>query len=122
MEHKTLVVQRASPIPVMSRCYLAIGFFERLRGLLGRGSLDANEGMFFENTNSVHMWGMRFPIDIVFLKKVDLSYQVVRIVTDAAPWTVFPFGCWQATDVLEAQAGWSKKVSLIPSEVLCFES
>lgn len=40
---------------------------ERRRGLLGRTSLDAGEGIYLVPCEWVHTFGMRFPIDIAFL-------------------------------------------------------
>lgn len=40
-----------------------------MRGLLGRSGLEVEEGMLFSHTASVHTYGMRFPIDVVFLDK-----------------------------------------------------
>ncbi len=37
-----------------------------MRGLLGRSSLDPEEGMLFRPAGSIHMFFMRFPIDAVF--------------------------------------------------------
>ncbi len=41
----------------------------RQRGLLGRTSLDPDEGMYIVPTHWIHMFGMRFSIDVVFLSK-----------------------------------------------------
>jgi hypothetical protein len=40
---------------------------ERRRGLLGRISLNAEEGIYIAPSEWVHTFGMRFPIDIAFL-------------------------------------------------------
>lgn len=42
---------------------------ERMRGLLGRDSLAGNEALLLRDCRSVHTFGMRFPIDIVFLDR-----------------------------------------------------
>jgi len=54
---------------VCGRCGVADKPWIRLRGLLGREKLDADEGMLFSHTGSVHTYGMKFPIDVVFLDK-----------------------------------------------------
>jgi uncharacterized membrane protein (UPF0127 family) len=54
---------------VCGRCTVADKPWVRLRGLLGREKLDADEGMLFSRTSSVHTYGMKFPIDVVFLDK-----------------------------------------------------
>lgn len=40
---------------------------ERRRGLLGRDTLDPAEGIYIVPTQWIHMFGMRFPIDVAFL-------------------------------------------------------
>ena len=54
-----------------------------MRGLLGRSSLAADEGMLFTHTGSIHMFFMRFAIDAVFC---DRDLQVVKVVPDLRPW------------------------------------
>lgn len=51
------------------RAELATGFFARLRGLLGRSGLEDGEGLILRPCNSVHMFFMQFPIDVVFLDR-----------------------------------------------------
>lgn len=60
---------------VGDRVGLADGYFSRLRGLLGRPALAPGEGLILSPCSSVHMVGMRFPIDIAFL---DRSRRVVQ--------------------------------------------
>lgn len=40
---------------------------DRRKGLLGRSSIDAGEGIYIVPTQMVHMFGMQFSIDIAFL-------------------------------------------------------
>jgi len=54
---------------VCRSCSVADRPWSRLRGLLGRDRLEVDEGMLFSHTGSVHTYGMRFPIDVVFLAK-----------------------------------------------------
>jgi len=53
-----------------------------MRGLLGRASLDADEGMLFKPASSIHMFFMRFAIDAVFL---DRDLVVVDVVPSLKP-------------------------------------
>jgi uncharacterized protein len=43
----------------------------RLRGLWGRSSLPTGEGLLLSPCRAVHMMGMKFPLDIVFLDSAD---------------------------------------------------
>ena len=62
---------------------LAVTPWTRSKGLLGRSGLDPDEGLWIQPTGSIHMWFMRFPIDVVFLDR-DLS--VLRVVPQVRPW------------------------------------
>jgi uncharacterized membrane protein (UPF0127 family) len=46
-----------------------------MRGLLGRDALEPGHAMLLERVNSVHTFGMRFPILVAFL---DRDYQVLQ--------------------------------------------
>lgn len=64
------------------RLKIADSFFSRLRGLLGSRSLPAGEALLIRPCNSIHMFGMRYPIDVVF---ADQAGQVLKTVAALAP-------------------------------------
>jgi uncharacterized membrane protein (UPF0127 family) len=68
---------------VCERCALAVRPWSRMRGLLGRASLETDEGMLFRPTGSIHMFFMRFAIDAVFL---DRDLVVIDVVRGLKPW------------------------------------
>lgn len=51
------------------RARLADRWWSRLRGLLGRGPLGAGEALLLVPCRAVHMFGMRFSVDVAFLDK-----------------------------------------------------
>lgn len=55
----------------------------RMRGLLGRRSLPAGEGMLLQPSPSIHTAFLRFPIDVVFL---DRNLCVIKLVEHLPPW------------------------------------
>jgi uncharacterized protein len=55
----------------------------RMRGLLGRRSLPAGEGLLLRPAPSIHTAFMRFPIDVIFL---DRNLRVVKLVEHLRPW------------------------------------
>lgn len=76
-------------------------FLSRLKGLLGTTSLPAGEGLLIAPCNSIHMFGMKYPIDCVFL---DDQNKVVGLVENIAPGKMSRvFG--QAKQCLELPAG-----------------
>ena len=68
---------------VCANCELAETFWTRFRGLMGRSVLPADEGILFDRTGSIHMFFMRFPIDVVFC---DAELRVVKVVRGLRPW------------------------------------
>ncbi len=59
----------------------------RLLGLMFRKSLAEDEGLHIIPCNGIHMFFMRFPIDVVFL---DREERVVKIVENLRPWRIVP--------------------------------
>ncbi|MEA2068654.1 MAG: DUF192 domain-containing protein [Verrucomicrobiota bacterium] len=73
----------------------------RMRGLLGRSSLPPDAGMLIRPCGSIHMWFMRFPIDVAFL---DTEMRVLKIVRNLRPWQL-AFAPPGTTSVLETASG-----------------
>jgi uncharacterized membrane protein (UPF0127 family) len=74
--------------------------FSRMKGLLGRRSLPAGEGLLIRPAPSIHTFFMRFPIDAVFLSRAG---EVIKISADVRPWRAR--SCRRAYAVLELAAG-----------------
>jgi protein-S-isoprenylcysteine O-methyltransferase Ste14/uncharacterized membrane protein (UPF0127 family) len=73
----------------------------RLRGLLGTPRLEPGEGLWIKPSNQVHMFGMRYAIDVVFL---DDAGRVLRLIHALQPNRISP-RVKDATSVLELPAG-----------------
>lgn len=76
-------------------------FWTRLRGLIGHVPLEAGEGLMIEPCNSVHMFFMGFPIDVVYVSDAG---EVVGLAPNLQPWRVGPI-VREASFVLELPAG-----------------
>ena len=50
-----------------SRVLLADGWLTRLRGMLARPAPVPGEGLLLSPCQSIHMYGMRYPLDVAFL-------------------------------------------------------
>jgi uncharacterized membrane protein (UPF0127 family) len=70
-------------VAVCDRCFLATNPLTRMKGLLGRSSLEPGEGMLFRPAGSIHMFFMRFAIDAVFC---DRDLVVLKVVPGLRPW------------------------------------
>ncbi len=68
-----------------TRAQVAASFWTRLRGLIGRPHLAPGEGLVLIPSRGVHMWFMRFPIDVVY---VDREGRVVDVDEHLAPWRI----------------------------------
>jgi hypothetical protein len=101
---------------VCERCELADTVPTRMRGLLGRDGIDRGDGLLIKPTNSVHMFFMRFPIDVVFL---DRELVVRKIVEALAPWRLA--GCRGAKAALELPAGEAARRGVTLGERLVLE-
>ena len=79
---------------------LATSRTERRRGLLGRDTLGANEGLLLTPCIAVHTAFMRFPIDVIF---IDRDARAVRVVRELRPWRMT--ASLRAHAVIELAAG-----------------
>ena len=64
------------------RVEVADGPLSRLKGLIGRSALAEGEGLLLTPCQAVHMYGVRFAVDVVFL---DDSYRVVAAYPELEP-------------------------------------
>jgi uncharacterized membrane protein (UPF0127 family) len=63
------VVNLRGDIVLGDRILHADSWLARLRGLLGRPAPGPGEGLMLTPCRSVHMFGMRYPIDVAFLDR-----------------------------------------------------
>lgn len=49
------------------RCGLADGLWTRARGLMGRSALPLGEGLLLAPCSSIHMFHMKFALDVIFV-------------------------------------------------------
>ncbi len=72
----------------------------RREGLLKRTEFPAGEGLLISPCEAIHMFGMKFPIDVVFFDRK----KVVRKVVHSIPRNRIAF-CFSASTALELPAG-----------------
>ncbi|TLN10390.1 DUF192 domain-containing protein [bacterium] len=61
------IINRTQGVALAREARLAGTWWARLKGLLGKGSLKAGEGLVLMPCNAIHTCFMRFPIDVVFV-------------------------------------------------------
>lgn len=74
---------------VVKRVRRTTNFFDRMIGLLGSSKLDYDEGLLITPCSSVHTFGMRYSIDVLFLDK---QLTIVKTVESLKPWRVAASG------------------------------
>ena len=75
-------------------------FWGKAKGWLGRRQAAPGEGLLLEGCASIHTFGMRFSLDVLFL---DRSFRVLKTVRNLKPWRAA--ACSGAWGVLELPAG-----------------
>ena len=98
----------ASGTVLADRLRLAHTHWTRLKGLLGTSSLQEGEALWLKPCRQVHMFGMRYAIDVAFL---DDEHRVVRTISRLAPGAVSP-RVPEATSVLELPEGTISRTAL----------
>lgn len=86
---------------------------QRSKGLLGRTSLAPGTGLWIVPCESVHTFGMKFALDLVYL---DRLYRVVKIRTGVPPWRIS--ASLRAHSVLELPSGSIQPASLVVGDQL----
>ena len=102
---------------VATSARLAKSLWSRLCGLLLSKPLSEGEGLYLLPCNSIHMFGMRFAIDAIF---VDKSGRVVGIENDIQPWQLSKL-YWKAHGCLELPVGTISDTNTVIGDQLTFK-
>jgi uncharacterized membrane protein (UPF0127 family) len=90
----------SSPRVVAGTVELAVTRATRRRGLLGRDGLANGHALLIAPCSSIHTWFMRFPIDVIFVKR---NGTVLKTRAAIPAWKMA--FCWGAYAVVELPAG-----------------
>jgi uncharacterized membrane protein (UPF0127 family) len=97
---------------------LADGWWTRLKGLLGRPGLEDGEGLLITDSQGVHMWWMKFPLDVALL---DEEGRVVALYKDLQPGKRTRMH-WNAKFALEVPVGMLDESETEEGDLLEWES
>lgn len=86
---------------IAERCQVASSAVDRSVGLLRTPEVLPGEGLYIERSPSIHMFFMRYPIDVVF---VDKQLRVTKVVSRLKPWRIVAWARG-ARDCIELRAG-----------------
>lgn len=95
------IINETKKIVLAENANLADTPFKRIKGLLGRRSLEDREALIIKPCNSIHTFFMNFPIDALF---VDSNNKVIKATTFLNPFRFTPI-YFQSAYVIELPAG-----------------
>ena len=93
---------------VAGRLAVADSAWSRFAGLMLRRELPEGHGLLIRPCNSIHMFFMRFPLDVVF---IDAAGTVVRVVDSIRPWRATSF-VRGAKAAIELPAGTARRAGV----------
>jgi len=95
-------------LPAIIHVLPALDFLARLRGLIGRPLPVAHSGLWIEPCAGIHTFGMREPIDVVFVSR---DLRVRRIDEGVPPGRLR--SCRRSHAVVEMQAGQARQLGIL---------
>ncbi|MEQ8289433.1 MAG: DUF192 domain-containing protein [Gammaproteobacteria bacterium] len=98
---------------LIENVFITSNFLDRMCGLLFRPQLKAGEALLISPCSSVHTFGMRYSIDLVYL---DATMTVLKTVSAIRPWRMS--ACKGAKSVLELAANRAEELSLVKGQQL----
>jgi hypothetical protein len=110
------VVRTETGEVLLDRCEAALTSWQRFRGLMLRRELPEGHGLYFPGVSSIHMFFMRFPIDVAYL---DAEGRIIKLVQNLKPWRLS--ACFGAAGLLEMPAGLAARAGLQPGALLRIE-
>lgn len=90
-------------------------FLKRLLGLIPKETLKPEEGLIFYHAPSIHMFFMKFPIDVLFLNK---NMKIVKICRRLMPWKLA--NCFGSSVTIELASGITSQIPSDEGDILEF--
>jgi uncharacterized protein len=84
---KVQVLNRSRQVVVAGEAEMAESVWTRFVGLMGRRKIETDTGLVIYPNNGVHMFFMRFPIDVLHVAE---DGTVLRVLDGLKPWRVGP--------------------------------
>lgn len=103
--------------PLLNTLEIADREWERFKGLLGRAGLPPGHGLLIPRCPAIHMIGMRFAIDCIF---IDRENRVVSLGRDVRPGRICCRGGPGSVAVIEIATGWLPADAVKPGDQLAW--
>lgn len=120
MKHEkpnTAAINVTKGVALASELEIAKSFAARSQGLLGRSGLKPDTGLLIDPCSSIHMWCMRFAIDVVFLDKKN---RVVGLKRNVKPWGMA--WSWRGTKTIELPVGVIASTRTQLGDIIAFQT
>lgn len=111
-----MIINKTNNREIASSFYLADNPLKRMKGLLGRKSLDKGKAMVIRPCSGIHTFFMRFPIDVLF---IDKESKVIKTLCDVKPFAISPILA-AAKIVIELPAGTIKQSNTSEGHYISF--
>ena len=95
------VLNKTTKEEIALNLVIADNIFSRMKGLLGKIAMPDGEAIWIKPCNGIHTFGMKFPIDVVFLNR---EYCVVAVRKNLKPNRIVPI-IFNASSVIELPSG-----------------
>lgn len=92
---------------------LADNFLKRFKGLLGSKTLPSGKGLIIRPCNSVHTFGMGYPIDVLFINSAGY---VLKVAANLRPWRAAM--CYGSAYVIELPAGTAASTATVAGDMI----
>ncbi len=102
---KNVIITNQDKEPLFTKAQMTTRFFERLVGLMGKNNIEEESALCIKPCNSIHMFFMRFSIDVVFL---DAEGSAIWLIEHMKPWQISKI-VKKSTCVIEMPCGAIKK-------------
>jgi uncharacterized membrane protein (UPF0127 family) len=108
---------------LIANLWVAQNPWTRMKGLLGKSSLNPDQGLLLIPCNQIHMYFMQFPIEAVFLGTTadPWVFQILSIQPFLKPFTLLPKGNFKAKATLEVTPGFCQAHQLNQGDSLCLK-
>lgn len=107
-------LETAAGTVVAEHVEVADGIMSRFMGLMFRPSLPDGHGLALRPCNSIHMFFMRFPLDVLF---VDGDGKVLRVLDSIKPWRASTL-VRGSKGAIELPAGTARRAGVSPGTVV----
>jgi uncharacterized membrane protein (UPF0127 family) len=108
------IINKAKDTTLATAVIIANTLLKRVKGLLGRKTINKGEALILNPCNSIHTCFMRFPIDVLFVNRQN---QVVKALSSIKPFHLTPI-YFNAHFAIELPAGTIQSTSTSQGDLL----